>query len=441
MKQNQTVMKIKTITNGNVLLTSSNDAIGHTYLPNALVYLETNPLLPNILYVVSADGTIKREIDSSRVIATVINGVETPFSGTRADLYTLLKASFFTASSGSVATTNQILSDISKSEDSPHISGDKGIASLALRHDANTPTSDEGDYTNLHTNENGELKASLRSTEVKIENITTISASQIGALRTSVALVDATHFNAAMYYFTCANTFNGLFEFSNDAIAVDGVSGEWRTTAYQLNSTTPFFGSIGNTASASALQNYYKLSSIDCKYIRFRATSLTTPITATIGMSVMATEPTVSITGSLPTGSNTIGNVVLGSGANPIGTVALVPGQASGFVNKSLTVLGASTNPVSIKTTNATLGQVIVSNGTAALFWLKLYNKTSAPTVGTDVPVVTVLIPVGQTICLDYAQGSRYNAGLATSVSLNAASTDTTPLATAGVATINIDYA
>jgi hypothetical protein len=56
----------------------------------------------------------------------------------------------------------------------------------------------------------------------------------------------------------------------------------------------------------------------------------------------------------------------------------------------SVVTTTASTNATSIKTTAGTLYCLNVTNKTAATIYVKLYNKASAPTVGTDVPVMTI---------------------------------------------------
>src|SRR6187402_3443563 len=54
----------------------------------------------------------------------------------------------------------------------------------------------------------------------------------------------------------------------------------------------------------------------------------------------------------------------------------------------------ASTNSTLVKSSAVNLFEISVSNPTAAIVYLKLYNKSSAPTVGTDVPRLTIAVPV-----------------------------------------------
>jgi hypothetical protein len=53
----------------------------------------------------------------------------------------------------------------------------------------------------------------------------------------------------------------------------------------------------------------------------------------------------------------------------------------------------ATTNATSVKASAGVVGSICVTNINAAVRYLKLYNKASAPTVGSDVPVLVYAIP------------------------------------------------
>lgn len=59
----------------------------------------------------------------------------------------------------------------------------------------------------------------------------------------------------------------------------------------------------------------------------------------------------------------------------------------------SQTISAATTNATSVKASPGTFYGVFASNINASACYLKIYNKASAPTVGTDVPVMTILVP------------------------------------------------
>lgn len=77
-------------------------------------------------------------------------------------------------------------------------------------------------------------------------------------------------------------------------------------------------------------------------------------------------------------------------------------------------ISAASTNATSVKASAGTVNHIVVNNINAAVRYFKLYNKASAPTVGTDTPVLTLAIPAGsvQSIVLG-TRGLRLGTGIA----------------------------
>ncbi len=53
----------------------------------------------------------------------------------------------------------------------------------------------------------------------------------------------------------------------------------------------------------------------------------------------------------------------------------------------------ASTNATNLKNIAGVIGGIIAINLTSSVKYLKIYDKATAPTVGTDVPVMTIPIP------------------------------------------------
>lgn len=93
----------------------------------------------------------------------------------------------------------------------------------------------------------------------------------------------------------------------------------------------------------------------------------------------------------------------------------------------------ASTNASSQKATAGNLFELTLSNPTATATYVKLYNKATAPTVGTDTPVLTIPVAAGALVTLQFGpQGKRFTTGIAMAVTAAAAATDTA-VAVAGV--------
>ena len=89
----------------------------------------------------------------------------------------------------------------------------------------------------------------------------------------------------------------------------------------------------------------------------------------------------------------------------------------------------ATTNALLIKSTAGTLWSAVVSNTSAAARFLKFFNLTGAPTVGTSVPVFTVPIPPGGTVLVNGgSNGIRFGTGISLAITGAAGDLDTTAI-------------
>lgn len=99
----------------------------------------------------------------------------------------------------------------------------------------------------------------------------------------------------------------------------------------------------------------------------------------------------------------------------------------------------ATTNATSAKATNGTVTRIRLRNAKASAVYLKLFDKASAPTVGTDTPRKTIYI--GATSDFDTGMvEDYYGQGIAYAITGAAADADTTALVAADVVCLNIDY-
>jgi hypothetical protein len=117
----------------------------------------------------------------------------------------------------------------------------------------------------------------------------------------------------------------------------------------------------------------------------------------------------------------------LPTGTNTIGRVGLTP-QTAGGLSAHKTISAASTNATSVKGSAGQLFGWYISNVNAAARYLKLYNKATAPTVGTDTPVMTLLIPgntAGVAGHVEMTNGIDFTTGIAFALTTGAADADT----------------
>jgi hypothetical protein len=212
---------------------------------------------------------------------------------------------------------------------------------------------------------------------------------------------------------------NATFECSNTS--TDGVNGTWVTvTATRTNAGT----SETSTGVLAATPAYgWKIFIAGYRYMRIRATAHTGgTATYTITRSDVGSESSVSVQG----GTTTVTGTVTTSG-----TATITPATPTTITSISS---AASTNATSVKASAGTVYGIVASNTGAAAAFVKLYNKASAPTVGTDVPVLTIPIPASSAVSLNLgALGHRFATGIALAITNLAADSDTTAVAAAQV--------
>lgn len=98
----------------------------------------------------------------------------------------------------------------------------------------------------------------------------------------------------------------------------------------------------------------------------------------------------------------------------------------------------ATTNSTSVTAVATTLCTLSVVNSTATRYYLKLYNKATAPTVGTDTPVQIYDIPASTSSNIILQKPLRFSLGLGFGITGAIAISDTTAAVT-GIG-INLGY-
>lgn len=79
-------------------------------------------------------------------------------------------------------------------------------------------------------------------------------------------------------------------------------------------------------------------------------------------------------------------------------------------------VSAATDNATSVKASAGRVGYITASNVNAAIRYLHLYDKASAPTLGTDTPVLTIPIPgatTGGGCVVSLSEGIDFDNGIA----------------------------
>lgn len=211
-----------------------------------------------------------------------------------------------------------------------------------------------------------------------------------------------------------------------------------------------------NTTSTNRANMTYGHPPLDMPlYIQIRAKNLgTAPATSTnfdiekismvnmnnLKVAVMQGEGNQSMNNALPVNvlnTQTVsGTVTVNQGTTSATPWAVKPNAATGTgYTPAKYISAATTNATVVKASAGTLGFISASNISTSARYVKIYNKATAPTVGTDVPVQTYMVPPntsGTNLALP-ASGLNLSTGICFAITGGYADTDTTATAVGDV--------
>ncbi len=307
------------------------------------------------------------------------------------------------------------LQSIIKQEDAPHTSGDKGIPMFGIRADSDAATVDaDGDYTLIKLDEEGRVKVSSKPASfVDITgSITAVQATLGTPVAGGTVIGDVSRASNVMMF--CTGTFStinvsfeGCLESTGEAwFGVQAI----RSNANTIETAT------GNLSAQPIYA--WELSVNALARIRVRCTARTSGTQVwKFKLGTYATEP---IPGAQVSATQPVSGSVTVSG-----TATVTPTNPTVHVLNS----AASTNATSVKNSAGNIYSMIASNTSASARYLKLFNKASAPTVGTDIPLLTITLPANSTTPINFGvQGFRPALGIAYSITGLAVDNDTTAI-------------
>lgn len=212
----------------------------------------------------------------------------------------------------------------------------------------------------------------------------------------------------------------GTIAFECSMNSTNGTDGDWISCIGVRSNANTNEGSHGpTTLTAGSFQaNTWKFNVQGMKYFRARCSvSLTTNAIASV---ILA--PVMAPSEPLPA---TFTHAVTQSGT---WTVTNTSTTATAY---SVT-LAAGTNTANIKNAAGHLFELSASNLSGSTIYVKLYNKASAPTLASDVPIMTIPVAANSFQEINFgAIGKRFSTGISIAVTGAAGATDTTVI-TAG---------
>src|SRR6516165_8021255 len=164
----------------------------------------------------------------------------------------------------------------------------------------------------------------------------------------------------------------------------------------------------------------------------------TFPVTGTFWQ---ATQP-VSIAATVNTSASQSGTWTVQPGNTANTTPWLVLDAltaASNGLTSSRVAAAATTNATSLKASAGEMARIDVFNTATYAVFLKFYNKSSSPTVGTDTPVWTIPVSAGGGYSTEFMRGKYFSTGIAYAITKLQADNDTTAVV-AGDLTGSIDW-
>jgi hypothetical protein len=214
------------------------------------------------------------------------------------------------------------------------------------------------------------------------------------------------------------------FEVSNDsgtswfAVSMSRIDSYTSESSYTLNT-------VANRAWKVSVNGFDKfrvrlstaITGTGIATIKITANGNPTDSLVTVGQATAANLQTTAAVSSIAAGSNLIGKVNLSA-------------QTAGGATSFTLISAATTNATNLKTSAGTLYMLTATNNSSTVAFLKLYNKASAPTVGTDTPVMTFMLPANGGIAVPIpAVGINFATGIGYALTGAATTADTTAVA------------
>lgn len=307
---------------------------------------------------------------------------------------------------------------LTQSHNSPFVDGSAGLVILGKRRDSDSTLVADGDLNTFNMDEEGRLKVSSKPASYPdiTGNITAVQATIGTPVAGGTVEGDVSRASNVMAF--CTGTFSAVNCTFEGSLEATGDTNWFVIQAIRSNANTIETA----TGNLSAQPIYgWEMSVNALRRVRVRATARTSGTQSwRLVQGTYATEP---IPGAQASSTQPISGSVTATVTPPAPTTPY-------FVNSA-----ATTNGALILTGTSSVQFFYATNEGASYAYVKLYNKATAPTVGTDVPEMIIPIPpaaagvpgmvnlnMGVFVC------ARFALGLGIAITRNAVHTDTTAI-------------
>ena len=150
-----------------------------------------------------------------------------------------------------------------------------------------------------------------------------------------------------------------------------------------------------------------------------------------VGTAVPINGPVTVTSGTVTLSANT---PTLAAGTNLAGDTGVqYRASATGAASLALVLATASTNATTVKASAGRMLGFVLTNTTASAKFVKFYNKGSAPTVGTDIPIATIGVPPNGTLTFALEGGMAFSLGVSYAITGASPTNDTTAVSAGDV--------
>lgn len=284
---------------------------------------------------------------------------------------------------------------------------------LAGKATSTAPTLGEGEVAGLSLNPDGRLRVASKPGffDPNVADLTTVAQTLV------VDVTDASNITLHIKNTGTVTMAAGTFVFEGSIDSTDGTDGTWfgiqaaRTNANTIetqNATLSIVAGAGNAYAWEASVNAVRWMRVRCSV----APTASSIARWTVIRGSYATEPIPALQTHAVTGS---------------GNFSIAPASGTNYYLTS----AATTNAAVVKSTAGNLTEISVFNPTASTIHVKLYNKTTAPTVGTDVPIITIPVAAGALFTSGGlgTVGKRFSSGIGIAITAGPLATDVAAVA------------
>jgi hypothetical protein len=362
-----------------------------------------NPTNPNGQAVMAASAPVVIASDQSAV----------PVSASALPLPTGASTE---ATLAAVQTLLNTIAGTIENHNSPFIDGTAGQVILGKRRDSDSTLVADGDLNTFNMDEEGRLKVSSKPASYpdSTGDITAVQATIGTPVVGGTVVGDVSRASNVMAF--CTGTFNTVNVSFEGSLEAAGETNWFSIQAVRSNANTV----ETSTGNLSAQPVYgWEMSVNALRRVRVRCTARTSGTQSwRFVQGTYATEP---IPAAQVTATQAVSGTVTATVTPPAATTAY-------FLNSA-----ASTNGALVITGTSGLQFLYATNEGASPAYIKLYNKATAPTVGTDIPEMIIPVPAAVSGVVGVANpntgsfvSARFPLGLGIAITRNAVHTDTT---------------